>query len=106
MTGDGEGHVPAQVLLDQGEGEVDAGGDTGGGGDLTVADVDGVGVDLDGRVGTGERGAVRPVGRGAAAVQEARGTGTSVPVRASSGTTVRPLEVRTGAPSRDAVRMR
>lgn len=44
----------------------------GGGGHLSVPHVDGVGVDLDGRVVTGELVAVRPVGRRAPAVQEAR----------------------------------
>jgi hypothetical protein len=72
VAGDGEGGVAADVLLDEREGEVDAGGDTGGGGDVSVADVDGVGGDLDRRVVAGQLGAVRPVGGRPAAVQEAR----------------------------------
>lgn len=72
VAGDGQGRVPAQVLLDQGEGEVDAGGDTGGRGDVAVADVDRVGVDVHGRVVAGEPVRVRPVGGRAAAVQQPR----------------------------------
>ena len=33
MAGDGEGDLAAEVLLDEGEGQVDAGGDAGGGGE-------------------------------------------------------------------------
>lgn len=72
VAGDGQCRVPAQVLLDQGEGEIDARGDTGRGGDGSVADVDRVRVDLDGGMVAGEFRAVRPVRGGPATVQEAR----------------------------------
>lgn len=148
VAGDGQGGVPVQVLLDQGQREVDARGDAGRGGDVAVTDVDGVRLDRDGRVVAGQLGAVAPVGGDPAAVQQARpgqqdrpradrdqapgpgpcarshavssgsgarvpsppGTsrvcGSRAPVSDPSGTRVSPLEVRTGAPSREAVRMR
>lgn len=72
MAGDDEGGLAAEVLLDEREGEVDAGGDARGGGDPAVAYVDGVGVGPHGRVVPGEPVAVRPVGGRAPAVQQAR----------------------------------
>lgn len=57
-----EGHLPAVVLLDERECEVDARGDPGGGGEPTVAYEDRLGVDLDGRIGARQVVADVPVG--------------------------------------------
>ncbi len=73
VPGDGEGDVPVQVLLDQGERQVDAGGHAGRGGDVSVADVDGLRFHGDGRVVAGEPVAVGPVGRRPAPVEEPGG---------------------------------
>src|SRR6202035_2350916 len=62
LAGDGEGRVAAQVVLDQGEREVDAGRDPGRGGEVAVLDEDRVGVDRDVRVLGGEVVAALPVG--------------------------------------------
>jgi hypothetical protein len=70
VPGDGEGGLPAEVLLDQGERQVDAGGDARGRGDVAVTDEDGIGVDVDGRVVAGQGVAVGPVRGGAAAVEQ------------------------------------
>ncbi|CAM5496372.1 hypothetical protein SNARM312S_03373 [Streptomyces narbonensis] len=70
MAGDGEGDVPAEVLLDQGEREVDAGGDAGGGGEAAVPDEDGVRVHVDLRIAAGEVVAGDPVGRHPVPVEE------------------------------------
>lgn len=61
VAGDGERDVPAVVLLHEREGQVDSGGDSGGGGQPAVAYEDRVRVDLDGRVAAGEVLADRPV---------------------------------------------
>lgn len=71
MAGDEQGGVGSQVVLDQGQGQVDAGGDPGGGGEGAVAHEDGVGVDGDVGEAAGQGGAVVPVGGGAPAVEEA-----------------------------------
>ena len=81
VAGDGEGDVPAEVLLDQGEREVDARGDPGGRGDLSVAYEDRVRVDLDGRVVAGQLVAVRPVGGRPAAVEQPASASSSAPVQ-------------------------
>src|SRR5690606_12059535 len=47
-AGDGVGELGAVVVLDEGEGEVGAGGDAGGGPHVAVAHVDAVGLDVDG----------------------------------------------------------
>lgn len=73
MAGDGERGVAPQVLLHEREGEIDPGGDTGRRHHPAVANVDGPGVDLDGRVVAGEPVAVLPVGGRAQTVQETRG---------------------------------
>ena len=62
LPGDVEGRVPAHVVFDQGEREVDAGGDARRGGDVPVPDEDRIRLDADPRVPGGERGAVGPVG--------------------------------------------
>jgi hypothetical protein len=62
LAGDGEGGVAAEVVLDQGEREVDAGRDPGRGGEGAVLDVDRVGIDGDVRVLGGEVVAALPVG--------------------------------------------
>lgn len=72
MAGDGEGDLAADVLLDEREGQVDAGRDAGRGGELSVTDEDGVRVHLHGRVVAGEFLAHRPVTRHPSAVQQAR----------------------------------
>jgi hypothetical protein len=63
----------AVIFFDESEGQVDAGGDTGGGVDRTVAEVDGVGFDANGGELAGEAVAEVPVGDGLAAVEEASG---------------------------------
>ena len=76
-AGDGVGELGAVVVLDEGEGEVDAGGDAGRGPAVAVADVDAVGVDL--HLGVARRRAARrptsawsPGGRRAARPRPAR----------------------------------
>ncbi len=61
VTGDQQRGLPSEVLLDQGQCQVDPGGDPGRGGDVPVPDVDRIGVHLDVRVPPGQRLAVRPV---------------------------------------------
>ncbi|ARX87808.1 hypothetical protein SMD44_07290 [Streptomyces alboflavus] len=68
---DGQRRVPAQVLLDEGERQVDARRDARRGRHVPVPYVDGVGVHVDLRVVPGECVAVRPVGRRATAVEQA-----------------------------------
>ena len=70
---DGEGCGVAVVFFDEGEGEVHAGGDACGGVDGAVAEVDGVGLDVDGGEFSGEAVAEVPVGDGLTAVEEACG---------------------------------
>lgn len=69
MTGDGERHVPSVVLLDQGEREIDARGDTCRRREPSVADEDRVRVDPHRRVRPGERLADGPVGGDPMAVE-------------------------------------
>lgn len=69
VAGHGERHLPAVVLLHEGEREVDAGGDARRGGQPAVAHEDRFGVHLDRRVVTGEHLAERPVGGHAVAVE-------------------------------------
>ncbi len=73
MAGDRQRQVATEVLLDQGKGEVHAGGDAGGGPDRTVIDVDRLGVDVDLWVAAGQLRGGGPVGGGAAAVEQAGG---------------------------------
>jgi hypothetical protein len=58
------GDVDAVVLLDEAERQVKGAGHPGGRVDTAVADVDGVGVDLDGRVPGREPSRIAPVGSG------------------------------------------
>ncbi|GAA3037694.1 hypothetical protein GCM10020000_14600 [Streptomyces olivoverticillatus] len=69
--GDGERGLAAEVLLHQGEREVDARGDPGRGGDPAVPHEDGFGVHPQRGIPLGEGLAVRPVGGDAAAVEQA-----------------------------------
>ena len=73
LARDGEGGGVAMIFFDEGQGEVDTGGDAGGGVDAAVAEVDGVGLDVDGGELAGEAVAEVPVGDGLAAVEEAGG---------------------------------
>src|SRR5699024_5339718 len=68
---DAAGDLSPLVLHDEGEGEVDAGGDAGGGDVLAVVDVEGVGLDPYEGEASGEILGVLPVGSGASAVEEA-----------------------------------
>ncbi len=71
--GDGVGDRGAVVEVDQVEAEVDGGGLARGRQHAAVVGVEHVGVDAGQGVARGEFGGVRPVGGGAAAVEEARG---------------------------------
>ncbi|CAN5271634.1 hypothetical protein BH20ACT3_BH20ACT3_08940 [soil metagenome] len=72
VGGHGVGHLGAEVVVDEGKGKVDTGGDTGRGPAVPVAHVDLVGEDLDlGR--PGQQVAMAPVGGGAVAVEQAGG---------------------------------
>ena len=70
---DGECDVAAEILFDEGESEVDAGGDACRGPDRAVADEDRVGLDMHGGEAAGEFGAEGPVGHGAPPVEDTRG---------------------------------
>lgn len=72
MAGDGERHVPSVFLLDQGEREVDAGGDAGRCRQPSVAYEDRVRVHAHRRVRPGKRLAHGPVGGHPVAVELAR----------------------------------
>ena len=61
-AGDLDGDLAAEVLLDQRQGEVHAGGDAGRGPDVAVADEDRVGVDGELGVAAGELGRSTPSG--------------------------------------------
>ncbi len=69
-TGHLPGQVRAVVVLDQGEREIDARGDTGRGVGGAVLDEDGVGFHPGGRAAAGQRGGVLPVRRRALALQQ------------------------------------
>ena len=69
LTRDGGGGLVPVVVGDEGEGEVDAGGHTGGGPHVAVVDIDGVGVDGDLRVGVVKESALCPVGGGPSSLQ-------------------------------------
>jgi hypothetical protein len=60
------------VILDKREGEVHAGRGTSGRGDVSVADEDSVGGDVDAGMAPGQVGAERPMGRCGSAVEQAR----------------------------------
>ena len=62
LAGDLGADMTAMIIGHQGEGEVDTGGDTGGGPDVSVADVDGIGVHADFGVRPSQQLALRPVG--------------------------------------------
>src|SRR5262249_54038512 len=62
LAGGGGGDAGSEVLLDQREGEVDAGGDTRRGPDVAVVDEDRIRIYLDARKAAGEVIAVRPMG--------------------------------------------
>jgi hypothetical protein len=70
VAGDGQREVPSEVVLDQGQRQVHAGGDAGRGVHVAVAHEDRVGVHLNGRERVGEEVAHRPVGGGPAAVEQ------------------------------------
>jgi hypothetical protein len=123
MPGDEQRRVAAVVLLDQGEGEVDAGGDTGRGGDRAVPYEDRLRIDVDVREPAGEGAADGPVGgdppwrrsqattsRSVVRVPSPPGTttvaGDGATDRSRSGTRVSPLDVRTGSPPGLAVTTR
>lgn len=67
-----QGDLAAEVLLDEGERQVHARGDPGGGEHGAVADEDRLRIDVDRRVALGELGAAGPVGSDAPAVEQAR----------------------------------
>src|SRR4029079_18354477 len=67
------GHLGPVVLLDEGEGEVDACGDTSARPAVPVPDVDAVVLDVDRGVLPGERRARGPVGGGTSTVEETGG---------------------------------
>ena len=69
-AGDGLGDVGAVVVLDQRQGEVDAGGDAGGGPHVPVAGVDRIGIDLQRRVLVGQLLGPGPVGGDRPAVEQ------------------------------------
>ena len=71
-AGDAERDSAAEVLLDDGQGEVHARRHAGRGPQVAVARVDGLGVDVDGGVATCELAAHGPVRGHAAAVEQAR----------------------------------
>ena len=73
-------HLGAEVVLDQGQRQVDPGGDTGRGPHVAVADEDRVGVDGHRRVPRGQLGAPGPVGGRAAAVEQAGPARRKAPV--------------------------
>jgi len=66
----GQRDVGAEVLLDQGQRQVDGGGHPGRGEHVAVADVDRVGLDLEARVARGQVGRGAPVGGHAAPVEQ------------------------------------
>ncbi len=68
--GDRPAHLCAEILLDQSQRQIDAGGDPGGGPDAAVADVDLVGVDTPAGRAALQLGGVGPVGGRAAPVQQ------------------------------------
>ena len=70
-AGDRLGDVPAEVLVHQGQGQVDPGGDPGAGPVLPVTDVDGVGVDLEAGVLGGQLSGRGPVRGDPSAVEQA-----------------------------------
>lgn len=70
VPGDGQCRVPAVVLLDQGEREIDARGDSGGGGELPVPHEDRIRVDVHGGVRPGQVVADGPVRGDPMAVQQ------------------------------------
>jgi hypothetical protein len=72
VPGDGQGRLPAEVFLDQGEGEVDTGRDPGRGVHVPVPDEDRVGVHGHPGVLPSQALAVRPVSGGPAGVEDPR----------------------------------
>ncbi len=70
MPGDGQREVPAEVLLHQGQREVDTGRHARGGGQVAVPYVDRLGFHVHRGEPLGEGAAEHPVGRRAAAVQQ------------------------------------
>jgi len=92
-AGHGERRVAAEVILHQREGQVDAGGDAGRGGDAPVLDVDRVRVDVDSRVLVPQGRAAGPVGGRARAVEQAR-LGQQKGAGADRGDPLRPRRVR------------
>ena len=83
-AGHGLGHVDAEVLLDQRQREVDAGGDPGARPVLAVADVDRVGVDGEAGVVLGQLAGAGPVGGDPPSVEEP-GRGAEEGARADGG---------------------
>ena len=72
-AGDLLGDLDAEVVLDEGQGDVDPGGHAGRRPDVAVARPDRIGVDVDLRVAGGEAVGAGPVGGHAAAVEQADG---------------------------------
>ena len=73
LTGDFERYLVAMVFFDERKGEVNTGGDAGGGVGGAVAEVDGVGLDVDERKLAGEAVAEVPMSDGLFAVEKAGG---------------------------------
>ncbi len=86
VAGDGPGQFGAVVLLDEGQGEIERGGDAGRGGDVAVPDEDRVGVDDHVGVAGGHPLRLVPVGGGAPPVEQA-GRGQDERTRADGGHT-------------------
>ncbi len=78
------GHLRAQVVLDQRQGQVDAGGDPRRGPGVALAHEDPVGLQADGRIAPGEFVGAAPVGGGPLAVQQA-GLGQQIGARTDAG---------------------
>jgi len=70
VPSDAQGEAAAQVVLEQGQGQVNAGGDAGRGPEGAIPDVDRVWLDADGGVAAGEVGALEPVRCRSAVVEE------------------------------------
>ncbi len=96
------GGLRAEVVLDEGQGQVDAGGDAGRGPDVAVPDEDALGVELHLRVAAAEIVRAVPMRGGAAAVEQT-GLGEEVGARADAGD---PSDFRAPQPSDDLLRGR
>ena len=70
MPGHGLGHLDPEVVLHEGEGQIDPGGDPGARPELPVPDVDRIGVDLDGGELGGQLLGAGPVGGDPSTVEQ------------------------------------